>query len=195
MSAGARQSAAADLRIFELIFDEANFGYRRGRSTKDALRKVWREIDAGAEWILDADLKDFFGSADQAKLLALVSQQISDGRVLRLVRARLQNPNTWPESTSCLRIVTTCACKPSNPSRKSVAPTSNLQKYPRGAVQCEHHTLPIDRTNPLSHCASVPAGTSSRTPPGNSMNTAVSTDSARAILVTCGISTNDGVGS
>ncbi len=45
--------------IFEPVFDEANFGYRRGRSTKDALRKVWREIHSGQEWIVDADLKDF----------------------------------------------------------------------------------------------------------------------------------------
>ena len=30
--------------IFEPIFDDASFGYRRGRSTKDALRKVWKEI-------------------------------------------------------------------------------------------------------------------------------------------------------
>jgi RNA-directed DNA polymerase len=47
--------------IFEPVFDDANFGYRRGRSTKDALRKIWREIEAGAEWIVDADLKDFLG--------------------------------------------------------------------------------------------------------------------------------------
>jgi RNA-directed DNA polymerase len=40
--------------IFELVFDEANFGYRRGRSTKDALRKVWSEIQQGWEWIVDA---------------------------------------------------------------------------------------------------------------------------------------------
>jgi hypothetical protein len=33
---------------------DANFGYRRGRSTKDALRKVWKEIEAGREWIVDA---------------------------------------------------------------------------------------------------------------------------------------------
>jgi len=45
--------------IFEPVFDDANFGYRRGRSTKDALRKVWKEIEAGREWIVDADLKDF----------------------------------------------------------------------------------------------------------------------------------------
>jgi retron-type reverse transcriptase len=48
--------------IFEPVFDEANFGYRRGRSTHDALRKVWKEIRSGREWIVDADLKDFFGS-------------------------------------------------------------------------------------------------------------------------------------
>ena len=33
--------------IFEPVFDDASFGYRRGRSTKDALRKVWKEIEAG----------------------------------------------------------------------------------------------------------------------------------------------------
>src|SRR5215471_16618245 len=72
--------------IFEPVFDEANFGYRRGRSTKDALRKVWKEIKSGREWIVDADLKDFFGSVDQAKLLTLITQRIADGRVIRLVR-------------------------------------------------------------------------------------------------------------
>ena len=34
--------------IFEPVFDDANFGYRRGRSTKDALRKIWKEIQSGA---------------------------------------------------------------------------------------------------------------------------------------------------
>jgi RNA-directed DNA polymerase len=77
--------------IFEPVFDEASFGYRRGRSTKDALRKVWKEIEAGGEWIVDADLKDFFGTADHEKLLALVSQRVSDGRVLRLIEAMLKS--------------------------------------------------------------------------------------------------------
>jgi len=75
--------------IFEPVFDDANFGYRRGRSTKDALRKVWKEIEAGREWIVDADLKDFFGSVDHEKLLTLVAQRVSDGRVLRLIEAML----------------------------------------------------------------------------------------------------------
>src|SRR6202050_3081767 len=76
--------------IFEPVFDEANFGYRRGRSTQDAMRKVWKEIQSGREWIVDADLKDFFGSVEHEKLLTLVAQRIADGRVLRLIKAMLK---------------------------------------------------------------------------------------------------------
>jgi RNA-directed DNA polymerase len=76
--------------IFEPIFDDASFGYRRGRSTKDALRKLWKEMQSGSEWIVDADLRDFFGSVDHEKLLTLVAQRVADGRVLRLIKAMLK---------------------------------------------------------------------------------------------------------
>jgi group II intron reverse transcriptase/maturase len=76
--------------IFEPVFDDASFGYRRGRSPKDALRKVWRELEQGNEWIVDADLRDFFGSVDHEKLLTLVARRIADGRVLRLIRSMLE---------------------------------------------------------------------------------------------------------
>jgi RNA-directed DNA polymerase len=76
--------------IFEPILDDANFGYRRGRSTKDAMRKVWKEMQSGQEWMVDGDLKDFFGSVDHEKLLTLVAQRVADGRVLRLIRAMLK---------------------------------------------------------------------------------------------------------
>jgi group II intron reverse transcriptase/maturase len=76
--------------IFEPVFDEASFGYRRGRSTHDALRKVWKEIKEGREWIVDADLKDFFGSVEHDKLLELVAQRVADGRVLRLMESMLK---------------------------------------------------------------------------------------------------------
>jgi len=76
--------------IFERVFDDASFGYRKGRSAKDALRKVWKEIHEGNEWIVDADLRDFFGSVSHEKLMALVNQRISDGRVLRLIESILR---------------------------------------------------------------------------------------------------------
>jgi RNA-directed DNA polymerase len=55
--------------IFEPVFDDASFGYRRGRSTHDALRKVWNEIQGGREWIVDADLKDFLDVASYCPLI------------------------------------------------------------------------------------------------------------------------------
>jgi RNA-directed DNA polymerase len=76
--------------IFEPVFDEASFGYRRGRSTKDALRKIWNELADGYEWIVDADLKDFFGAVEHEKLLTLVGQRVSDSRVLRLIEQMLK---------------------------------------------------------------------------------------------------------
>ncbi len=54
------------------------------------MRKVWKEIQSGQEWIVDGDLKDFFGSVDHEKLLTLVAQRVADGRVLRLIRAMLK---------------------------------------------------------------------------------------------------------
>jgi len=54
------------------------------------MRKVWKEIDGGREWIVDGDLKDFFGSVDHEKLLTLVAQRVADSRVLRLIKAMLK---------------------------------------------------------------------------------------------------------
>ena len=54
------------------------------------MRKAWKEIKGGREWIVDADLKDFFGSVDHGKLLTLVAQRVADGRVLRLIEAMLK---------------------------------------------------------------------------------------------------------
>jgi retron-type reverse transcriptase len=63
--------------IFEAEFDEANFGYRKGRSAKDALRKVWREIEGGSEWIVDADLEKFLDHASCYLLQTLTAEDTS----------------------------------------------------------------------------------------------------------------------
>jgi RNA-directed DNA polymerase len=80
--------------IFEAVYDDANFGYRKGRSTKDALKKVWKEIQDGNEWIVDADLEDFFGTADYEKIMTLLNQRVSDGRILNLMKAMLKGVDT-----------------------------------------------------------------------------------------------------
>ena len=40
--------------------------------------------------IIDADLKDFFGSVDHEKLLTLVGKQIADSRGLKLIQQMLE---------------------------------------------------------------------------------------------------------
>ena len=47
--------------IFEPMFSESSFGYRPGRSAHQAMSKIYRELMGGCEWIVDADLQDFFG--------------------------------------------------------------------------------------------------------------------------------------
>jgi RNA-directed DNA polymerase len=75
--------------IFEPLFADCSFGYRPGRSPHTAMRKVWREINGGNLWILDADLRSYFDKIDQERLVSLIAEEISDGRVLQLIRSFL----------------------------------------------------------------------------------------------------------
>jgi len=72
--------------IFEPTFLDSSCGYRPGRSPHDPMRKVWQELNAGYGWIVDADLRQFFDTIDQEKLIDLIAEAISDGRVLQLIR-------------------------------------------------------------------------------------------------------------
>ncbi|MDF9410099.1 group II intron reverse transcriptase/maturase, partial [Pelotomaculum isophthalicicum JI] len=76
--------------IFEPEFNDCSFGYRPGRSPHDAMRKIWLELMAGYHWIVDADLKDYFGSVSHKKLIDMVAERVSDGRVLGLIRQMLK---------------------------------------------------------------------------------------------------------
>ena len=77
--------------IFEARFVDCSYGYRKDRSTHDAMRKIWRELNAGDFWIVDADLRQFFDTIDQEKLVDLIAEEISDGRVLQLIRDILRS--------------------------------------------------------------------------------------------------------
>ena len=74
--------------IFEPTFSEASFGFRPGRSAHQALRRVWTELRQ-AEWVVDADIADFFGTLSHELLIDLVADRIADSRVLQLLRQML----------------------------------------------------------------------------------------------------------
>jgi RNA-directed DNA polymerase len=76
--------------IFEQDFAEQSYGFRPGRGCKDALRRVDELLGQGNTWIIDADLKSYFDTIPHERLMALLEEKISDGRVLELVEQFLK---------------------------------------------------------------------------------------------------------
>lgn len=76
--------------IFEKTFAEHSYGFRPGRGAKDALRRVDALLKAGKVWVVDADLKGYFDSIPQDKLMEQVAQHISDGALLELIERFLK---------------------------------------------------------------------------------------------------------
>jgi group II intron reverse transcriptase/maturase len=75
--------------IFEADFLPCSFGFRRKRSTTGALETI-RKLGSSTNHVLDADIRDYFGSIDHDKLLILVGRRVSDRRVLKLLRQWLR---------------------------------------------------------------------------------------------------------
>lgn len=76
--------------IFEQHFAEHSYGFRPGRGAKDALRRVVQLLDARKVWVVDADLKGYFDSIPQDKLMAAVAKHVSDGAVLEIIQRFLK---------------------------------------------------------------------------------------------------------
>jgi RNA-directed DNA polymerase len=76
--------------IFERDFAEHSYGFRAGRSCKDALRRVDQLLKAGYVHVVDADLKGYFDSIPHDRLMNRLREKIADGRVLSLIEAFLK---------------------------------------------------------------------------------------------------------
>ena len=71
--------------IFEQMFAPTSFGFRPGRSCKDALRMVDGLLQAGYTHVVDADLKGYFDSIPHDRLKQRLAAHISDSRLLALL--------------------------------------------------------------------------------------------------------------
>jgi len=76
--------------IFEADFLAVSYGFRPKRSATDALETLRKLGAKGHHHVLDADIRDYFGSIDHDKLLKLVARRVSDRRVLKLLRRWLE---------------------------------------------------------------------------------------------------------
>ena len=72
--------------IFEADFRASSYGFRPKRSATQALETLRVRGARGGNHVLDADIRDYFGSIDHQRLLTLMAQRVSDRRVLKLVR-------------------------------------------------------------------------------------------------------------
>ena len=75
--------------IFEHGFCCYSYGFRPHRSCKDALRRVDGLLKRGYRYVVDADIKGYFDSIPQDKLMLLVEEKIADSRVLALLNQYL----------------------------------------------------------------------------------------------------------
>jgi len=76
--------------IFERDFAEHSYGFRPNRGAKDALRRVNGLLRAGHTWVVDADIRSYFDNIPREALLERVRAKVSDGRVLALLGAYLE---------------------------------------------------------------------------------------------------------
>ncbi len=73
--------------IYEEDFLGFSYGFRPGRSPHDALDALTVGIERRrVNWVLDADVKDFFTSLDHDWLARFVEHRVADKRVLRLIQ-------------------------------------------------------------------------------------------------------------
>jgi group II intron reverse transcriptase/maturase len=76
--------------IFEADFLPCSYGFRPKRSATMALETLRKLGAKGGHHVLDADIRDYFGSIDHDKLMKLVARRVSDRRMLKLVRQWLE---------------------------------------------------------------------------------------------------------
>jgi RNA-directed DNA polymerase len=76
--------------VFEAAFLPCSWGFRPKRGALGALETLRKLGAKGHHHVLDADIRDYVGSIDHAKLLTLMARRVSDRRMLKLVRQWLE---------------------------------------------------------------------------------------------------------
>jgi len=85
--------------IYEPVFLDSSFGFRPGRSARDALQRVRRVVLSGrVQYVYEADIRSFFDHLDHAWLLRMLALKVGDPTILRLIRQWL-TAGIWDQGT------------------------------------------------------------------------------------------------
>src|SRR4249919_3511397 len=74
---------------YEPQFSGRSHGFRPGRGCHTALWEIQRQW-RGTVWFIEGDISDCFGSLDHSMMRSMLSEDIRDGRFLRLIDGLLQ---------------------------------------------------------------------------------------------------------
>lgn len=72
--------------IFEADFADCSYGFRPKKSALDALREIYKWLNFGCVWVVDADLKGYFDTIPHDKLIALVKERVTDKGIIKLLK-------------------------------------------------------------------------------------------------------------
>lgn len=76
---------------FDPLFSDKSYGYRHGKGTLQAIRRVQDYLRQGYRYAYRSDVEEFFETIPHKRLLELLAQHISDGRILTIIEKMLAN--------------------------------------------------------------------------------------------------------
>jgi group II intron reverse transcriptase/maturase len=77
--------------IFEPLFSDHSYGFRLERNQRQAVEAARRIVAAGKPYVVDIDLSKFFDRIHHDRLIARLSRQVADKRILRLIGLLLRS--------------------------------------------------------------------------------------------------------
>ena len=77
--------------IYEPLFADDSFGYRPGRSAKDAILRVTEYAEQGYTFAVALDLSKYFDTLNHEILMNLLRRNVKDERVVQLIKRYLKS--------------------------------------------------------------------------------------------------------
>jgi group II intron reverse transcriptase/maturase len=76
--------------LFEASFKDFSYGFRPRKSAQQAVREVYKWLNFGCHWVVDADLKSYFDTIPHDRLLLSVRSKVIDRSVVKLIEMWLK---------------------------------------------------------------------------------------------------------